>query len=121
MTDKITTVLWDVDGTLLDFIAAEKAAIRDVYKRQHPRCISVLHSSVSGILPEKRTRRSPVLHKFPPDKSEPHPVQLTHFALFLHNFVIFVHKNLHLAVSTDGGRSYKQKNRLQVRNFFRRR
>ena len=24
----ITTLLWDVDGTLLDFIAAEKAAIR---------------------------------------------------------------------------------------------
>ena len=32
MTDKITTVLWDVDGTLLDFIAAEKAAIRKLFK-----------------------------------------------------------------------------------------
>lgn len=32
MTDKITTVLWDVDGTLLDFIAAEKAAIRKLFR-----------------------------------------------------------------------------------------
>lgn len=32
MTNKITTVLWDVDGTLLDFIAAEKAAIRKLFK-----------------------------------------------------------------------------------------
>ena len=35
MTDKITTVLWDVDGTLLDFIAAEKAAIRKLFREYH--------------------------------------------------------------------------------------
>lgn len=28
----ITTVLWDVDGTLLDFLAAEKAAIRSLFE-----------------------------------------------------------------------------------------
>lgn len=28
----ITTVLWDMDGTLLDFIAAEKAAIRSLFE-----------------------------------------------------------------------------------------
>lgn len=28
----ITTILWDVDGTLLDFIASEKAAIRALFK-----------------------------------------------------------------------------------------
>ena len=28
----ITTLLWDVDGTLLDFIAAEKAAIRKLFR-----------------------------------------------------------------------------------------
>ena len=27
----ITTILWDVDGTLLDFLAAEKAAIRTLF------------------------------------------------------------------------------------------
>lgn len=28
----ITTILWDVDGTLLDFLAAEKAAIRSLFE-----------------------------------------------------------------------------------------
>ena len=28
----ITTLLWDMDGTLLDFVAAEKAAIRTLFK-----------------------------------------------------------------------------------------
>lgn len=28
----ITTILWDMDGTLLDFIAAEKAAIRSLFQ-----------------------------------------------------------------------------------------
>ncbi len=31
----ITTLLWDVDGTLLDFIAAEKAAIRKLFREYH--------------------------------------------------------------------------------------
>ena len=32
MENKITTILWDVDGTLLDFLAAEKAAIRSLFQ-----------------------------------------------------------------------------------------
>ena len=28
----ITTILWDVDGTLLNFIAAEKAAMKALFK-----------------------------------------------------------------------------------------
>ena len=28
---KIQTILWDVDGTLLDFLAAEEAAIRKLF------------------------------------------------------------------------------------------
>ncbi len=32
MGNKITTILWDVDGTLLDFLAAEKAAIRSLFQ-----------------------------------------------------------------------------------------
>lgn len=31
----ITTILWDVDGTLLDFAAAEKAAIRNLFEEYH--------------------------------------------------------------------------------------
>ena len=31
----ITTVLWDVDGTLLDFLAAEKAAIQSLFEEYH--------------------------------------------------------------------------------------
>lgn len=31
----ITTILWDVDGTLLDFLAAEKAAIRSLFQEYH--------------------------------------------------------------------------------------
>lgn len=32
MGNKITTILWDVDGTLLDFLAAEKAAIQSLFQ-----------------------------------------------------------------------------------------
>ena len=28
----ITTILWDVDGTLLDFLAAEKAAMQSLFQ-----------------------------------------------------------------------------------------
>ena len=28
----ITTILWDVDATLLDFLAAEKAAIKKLFQ-----------------------------------------------------------------------------------------
>ena len=28
----ITTILWDVDGTLLNFLAAEKSAIRKLFE-----------------------------------------------------------------------------------------
>ena len=31
----ITTILWDVDGTLLNFLAAEKAAIRSLFEEYH--------------------------------------------------------------------------------------
>ena len=31
----ITTILWDIDGTLLDFLAAEKAAIRSLFRDFH--------------------------------------------------------------------------------------
>lgn len=31
----ITTILWDVDGTLLNFLAAEKAAIRGLFEEYH--------------------------------------------------------------------------------------
>lgn len=31
----ITTILWDVDGTLLNFLAAEKAAIRSLFEKYH--------------------------------------------------------------------------------------
>ena len=31
----ITTVLWDVDGTLLDFLAAEKTAIQSLFEEYH--------------------------------------------------------------------------------------
>ena len=31
----ITTILWDVDGTLLDFLAAEKAAIQSLFEEDH--------------------------------------------------------------------------------------
>ena len=47
----ITTILWDVDGTLLDFLAAEKAAIR-----------TLLQNSGSG---NARMRRSPVFQNQP--------------------------------------------------------
>ena len=50
-------------------------------------------------------RSFPALHGFNIAYSFFFLVQLTHFALFLHNFVIFVHENLHLAVSTDGGKT----------------
>ena len=30
---KLTAILWDMDGTLLNFLAAEKAAIRDCFRR----------------------------------------------------------------------------------------
>lgn len=31
----ITTILWDIDGTLLDFAAAERAALRTLFKEYH--------------------------------------------------------------------------------------
>ena len=31
--ENIRAVLWDVDGTLLNFLAAEKAAIRECFRR----------------------------------------------------------------------------------------
>lgn len=46
----ITTVLWDVDGTLLDFAAAEKAAIRKLFEEYHlGECTDEMLLRYSGI------------------------------------------------------------------------
>ncbi len=46
----IQTVLWDADGTLLDFNAAEKAAIKAMFAEfRLGECTDAMHARYSGI------------------------------------------------------------------------
>ena len=54
----ITTVLWDVDGTLLDFLAAEKAAIQSLFEEYHlGECADEKIARYSKIVENLRNRR----------------------------------------------------------------